>query len=126
MDAAPRHDARGAREAPGDTARAAPRPAPRTEVTVGAGVREFVAARGGRLYVWAVVHRCCTGGLALLETDVAPPARRPFAGTALPVDGFELSFDAGRRTAPRTLVLELARRGRRVNAYWNGCAFAID
>jgi hypothetical protein len=100
--------------------------APRVEVVAGPGVREFVAARGGRLYVWAVEHRCCTGGLTLLEADVSPaPGRQP-PGTVLPVEGFELRLDAARRGLPRRLVLELGSRGRRVRAYWNDCAFVID
>jgi len=94
-----------------------------TEVVVGDGVPQFVAARGGRLYVWTETHACCTGGLTLLETAVAPPQRRSFRSAPLPADGFEVWFDAGRRAPPRTLTLELGRRGRRVRAFWNDCAY---
>ncbi len=96
------------------------------EVVAGPGVAEFVTAGGGRLYVWVEEHRCCTGGLALLEADVSPRPGRPPAGTLLPVEGFELRLDAARHGLPRKLVLELGRRGRRVRAFWNGCAFVID
>ncbi len=96
------------------------------EIVAGPGVREFVAARGGRLYVWTVEHRCCSGGLTLLEADVTAPRRPPGAGAALPAEGFELLLDAGAHGRPRRLVLELGRRGRRVRAYWDGCAFLID
>ena len=85
-------------------------------------VRDFVVQRGGRLYVWAVAHRCCGGAMTFLEADVTPPARRP---PVTPIDGggFELYFDGGRRGRPQTLELTLERRGHKVRAYWNGCAF---
>jgi hypothetical protein len=93
-------------------------------VQAGQGVAAYVHEHGGRLYVWKVVHRCCTGGLILLETGVEPPAR-PLSGfTRLDADGFELWFDGGRRL-PETIVLELSRRKRRVRAFWDGCAFVL-
>ena len=59
-----------------------------------------------------------------LRTGVEPPAR-PLSGfTRLDADGFELSFDGGRRL-PETIVLELSRRKRRVRAFWDGCAFVL-
>jgi hypothetical protein len=109
-----------------DTGPPTPATATRVEVVAGPGVREFVAARGGRLYVWAVEHRCCTGGLTLLEADVSPRPGRRSPGALLPVEGFEVRLDAARHGSPRRLVLELGRRGRRVRAYWNGCGFVID
>ena len=95
----------------------------RIELIVGDGVPEFVATHGGRLYVWTETHACCTGGLTLLETATAPPPRRAFAAPPLSAAGFEVYLDAGRRTPPRTLTLELGRRGRRLRAFWNGCAY---
>jgi hypothetical protein len=95
----------------------------RIELIVGDGVPEFVAARGGRLYAWTETHACCTGGLTLLETATAPPARHSFAAAPLVTAGFEVYLDAGRRRPPRTLTLELSRRGRRVRAFWDDCAY---
>jgi hypothetical protein len=86
-------------------------------------VRAFVAEHGGRLYVWAVDHRCCSGRLSLLETDVARPARWRSSGEPLDGGGFELFLDGGFHGRPQTLVLDLGRRGRKVRAFWNDCAF---
>jgi hypothetical protein len=92
-------------------------------VVAGDGVGAFVTRQGGRLYVWTTEHRCCSGGLTLLETGVtAPGGWKPWLK---PIDGggFELYLDGGGHGRPRTLVLELARRRRKVRAYWNDCAF---
>jgi hypothetical protein len=86
-------------------------------------VRAFVAQHGGRLYVWAVDHRCCSGRLSLLETDVARPARWRSTGEPIDAGGFELFLDGGFHGRPQTLVLDLGRRGRKVRAFWNDCAF---
>ncbi len=94
-------------------------------IVAGAGVRDFVARNGGRLYVWTIDHRCCTGQLTLLRADVTrPPGWR---STRPPLDetGFELHFDSGAHGQPRELVLELSRRGRAVRAFWNGCAYVM-
>ncbi|HUK76701.1 MAG TPA: hypothetical protein VL117_03780 [Thermoleophilia bacterium] len=109
--------------APATAPIAGPPPPARVRVVVGAGVSDFVNARGGRLYVWATLHRCCTGGLTLLDAGVEPPARRRSHFTPLDADGFELSFDGGVHGLPETLVLELTRGKRKVRAYWNDCAF---
>jgi len=88
-------------------------------------VRDFVARSGGRLYVWTVDHRCCTGALTLLEAAVAPPATWRSRVDPIDAGGFELYFDGGVHGRPRTLVLELGRRGRKVRAFWNDCAFVF-
>ena len=95
----------------------------RPHVVSAEGVREFVNARGGRLYVWTTLHRCCTGGLTLLDAAVEPPARRRHRFVPFDADGFELCFDGGAHGLPETLVLELARGRRKVRAYWNDRAF---
>ena len=93
-------------------------------VAVGAGVRELVAERGGRLFVWADRPRCCGGGATYLSTGNERPTNpHRFRSTVL--DGFELAFDGGRLGAPSELQLEVrGRRRKRVEAYWNGCVFA--
>jgi hypothetical protein len=92
-------------------------------VIAGPGVADFVARHGGRLYVWTVERRCCSGGLTLLETDVVPRSRRHVGVEPLDGGGFELYLDGGPHGLPRSLVLELAARGRKVRAYWNDRAF---
>ena len=96
-------------------------------MTIEAGdeVREFVARRGGRLYVWTVDHRCCSGRLTLLEADVARPAGWRSSVEPIDAGGFELHLDSGFHGRPRTLVLDLGRRGRKIRAFWNDCAFVL-
>ena len=98
-------------------------PETRVRVVAGDGVGDFVNARGGRLYVWTTLHRCCTGGLTLLDTGLEPPARRSSHFAPLDADGFELRFDGGFHGLPETLVLELSRGKRKVRAYWDDRAY---
>ena len=88
-------------------------------------VRRVVRERGGRLYVWTTIHRCCSGRLTLLEAATTRPPgwRRP----PDPIDagGFDLYLDAGVRPAPRELVLEAHGRKQKIRAFWNGCAYII-
>ena len=100
-------------------------PPARVRVVAGDGVGEFVNARGGRLYVWTTLHRCCTGGITVLDTGLEPPAGRSSHFAPLDADGFELRFDGGVRGLPETLVLELSRRKRKVRAYWNDLAYVM-
>jgi hypothetical protein len=97
---------------------------------------EFVAARGGVLYVDARHHGCCNGGVTLLEaTTEAPegqrsddePAEEQLAGRrVVAADGFLLVLGPRLRADPDELVLELkGRRHPRPRAFWNGCAYVI-
>jgi hypothetical protein len=95
-------------------------------VQVSQEAAEFVAARGGRLWVWAARPRmCCAGTPAYMHAATgAPPRLSGF--TCIPVAGLELWFRAP--AGPRPDVLEIGRRGKRrprVEAYWDGCLFAL-
>jgi hypothetical protein len=91
----------------------------------------YVAARGGRLWVWAAYpRRCCAGVPAYMHAATEPPPGR---------DGFSRVEAAGVEAADLELwflapagsrpdVLEIGLRGRRrprVEAYWDGCLFAL-
>ncbi len=82
-------------------------------VDVSAEAGEFVRGRGGRLWVWSAHPRvCCWGGLSGFS-----PAH---------ADGLEVWFRAPAGRMPD--VLEIGVRGRRhprVEAYWDGCSFAL-
>jgi len=87
---------------------------------------QLVREQGGCVFVWADVVNCCTGGLTFLEasTDSPGPGHefRRLAG-----DAFDLFLDVGPRDLPREIHFEL--RGwprKRLRAYWNGCAYALD
>ena len=86
----------------------------------------FVNAHDGRLWVWAAHPRmCCAGTPAYMHAATeAPPGLSGF--TRVPVAGLELWFRAPGGVTPD--VLEIGLRGRRrprVEAYWDGCLFAL-
>jgi hypothetical protein len=91
------------------------------EVVAGEAVREFVAAHGGRVFVWISVHRAFFAPLCLLDTSLGPPPDdlmfRKIAGP-----GFDVYLEATQRMWPKTLEFALRRR-KKVEAYWNGLAW---
>ena len=89
-----------------------------------ATVADLVRERGGRLFVWTDPHRCCRGGVTYLLTGSGPERGRDFR--LVDADGFELWFDFGRKDPPDELHLAVKGwRRKRIEAYWNGCIFAI-
>jgi len=95
-------------------------------VVISPDAARFVAARGGRLWVWAAYpRRCCAAVPAYMHAATAPPRGRDgFARIEAP--GLELWFLAPAGSQPD--VLEIGLRGRRhprVEAYWDGCLFAL-
>lgn len=87
-------------------------------------VGTLVRERGGKLYVWPDAKACCGGALRLLLTAAAPGAGRRFA--RVDAEGFELWFDPGALDPPEELHLGVrGRRTKRVEAYWNGCVYAV-
>ncbi len=94
------------------------------EIVAPAEVRDFVAARGGRVYVWISVHRGALCTLALLETATEhPPESSGLYFRRIRAEGFDVWLDADQRIWPRTMEFALRRRRRRVEAYWNGLAW---
>ena len=86
---------------------------------VAAAVRE----RGGRLYVWASAHRCCSGPLVYLEAGAEPPKGRERPFRAYDAGGYEVLLDMDGQRLPDELVLELRGRRRKVVAFWNDQAW---
>lgn len=87
-------------------------------------VADLIRARGGRIYVWTYTPKCCSGGVTYLATGTEPERGREFHHVE--ADGFELYFAHGRMDPPDELILDVkGRRHKRVEAYWNGCVFAI-
>jgi hypothetical protein len=86
----------------------------------------FVAARGGRLWVWAAhPHMCCAGTPAYMHAATEPPPGRS-GFTCVPVAGLELWFRAPGGVVPAVLGIGLrGRRRPRVEAYWDGCLFML-
>ena len=96
-----------------------------TSITVVASeeVRRFIAERGGALYVWVSQHGFGRCGLALLEAETTRARTRGLYFCRVRERGFDLLLDVERRLWPKTLVLELSKRGTKVRAYWNGLAW---
>ena len=87
-------------------------------------VAAAIRGAGGKLFVRTDPHRCCGGGLTYLMTSAE--AERGHEYQRFEADGFELYLDAGNRQLPDELVLDLkGLKRKRVEAFWNGCAFAI-
>ena len=84
---------------------------------------------GGRLWVWAARPRmCCWGTPAYMQAATERP--QGLSGFRLVLqtgqDGVEVWFRAPAGRVPD--VLEVGLRGRRrprVEAYWDGCQFAL-
>ncbi len=83
---------------------------------------ELIEEKGGRLYVWPKKAHCC-GGLTTLATSTTAPPRQ-FRQVAAN-ERFALLFPAGLTRMPDELHLEVRKHPRRVEAYWNGCAWVI-
>jgi hypothetical protein len=88
------------------------------------GVADLIRENGGRIYVWTDANRCCSGSVTYLRTGPAPKPGRRFV--RFDAGEFELWFDPGARPAPDELHLDVKGfRRKHVEAYWNGCAFAV-
>jgi hypothetical protein len=87
------------------------------------GAVRLIEERGGDLYIWLRTARCC-GGLTQLRTSAAPPAGRVFrrAETDAP---FRLFVPERLGRLPDKLEVEVRRFPRRVEAYWDGCAWVV-
>ena len=86
---------------------------------------EFIRTHGGRLFVWASGTVCC-GGTRFIEASTAPPVD---AGRFVPFDaaGFSLFVRpaAGARLPGEVHVDLRGIHRRRVEAFWDGCAFLL-
>ena len=83
---------------------------------------ELIEERGGSLYVWLKRGRCC-GGVTTLESASTPPRGKEFR--LVESAEFELYLPAAMTRMPDELHVELRRFPRRVETYWNGCAWVV-
>ena len=87
-------------------------------------VAEAIRERGGKVFVRTDRHRCCGGGITYLVTTSEREPDHDYR--RFDAEGFELFLDAGGRVPPDELHLVVrGRRRKRVEAYWNGCVYAI-
>jgi hypothetical protein len=95
-------------------------------VDMSADAGDFVREHGGKLWVWAAHPRvCCWGTPAFMHAATAPP--QGLSGfNPVPVAGLEVWFRAPGGRLPDFLEIELrGRRHPRVEAYWDGCSYAL-
>lgn len=87
--------------------------------------REYVAARGGTLFLRVRHNRCCSGGLTYLDASTS---------TDRDVDQYEVLKEANPEVRlfhltsvlPATVNVEVRGRVRpHLVAYWDGCAYRI-
>ena len=82
---------------------------------------EFVAARGGTLWVWARRPPvCCNGTPAIMKASTSPPAD-PAGFTTIRAAGIDVLFRAPGGRSPDVLGVALHGKRRRLEAYWDGC-----
>ena len=91
-------------------------------VIVSEEAASFIEEKGGRLYVWPTRAGCC-GGRSLRAAPAA--ANRIEFARRGDLRQFELHMPAALARLPEELHLELRRFPRRVEAYWNGCAWIV-
>ena len=92
------------------------------KVLATAEARSHIRERGGLLFVWVVRGGAVRGALRLLRVSTEPPPDA-LEWQRVETRGFLVFLAPGLR-APRELHVEV--RGivrRRVEAFWNGCAF---
>jgi hypothetical protein len=95
-------------------------------VEVSPEAEEFVRQQGGRLWVWvARPMMCCWGTPAFMYAATEPP---PGLSGFSPVSsaGLDVWFRIPSGRVPD--VLEIGLRGKRhprVEAYWDGCTYAL-
>ena len=85
---------------------------------------DFIQERGGRLYVWTKRNRCCGGAFSTLGAATEAPAKTEFRRVDESA-GFELYVPAALGRLPEELHVEARRFPRRIEAYWNGCAWIV-
>jgi hypothetical protein len=95
-------------------------------VEVSPDAASLIGQRGGRIWVWAAHPRvCCAGSPAWMRAATDPPADG--AGfSPVTAAGVEVFFRG--LTGRRPDILQIALHGKRrrtVEAYWDGCLWAL-
>ena len=91
------------------------------EITATQEARRLIEERGGRIYV-SVKKAACCGGLRTLATRTNVPDEAQYRSLGSDA-GFELFVPHDLAQLPARLEIDAHRFPRRVEAYWNGCAW---
>lgn len=92
-------------------------------LVVSAQAAELISERGGRLYVWPTRARCC-GSVTRLVSANTPPRGKEFDRVDAAGE-VELYLPSGLGRLPDELHVELKRYPRRIESYWDGCAWVV-
>ena len=85
--------------------------------------RRYVADHGGLLFVWPRSSACCRS-VTWLDSATEPDPSRTFRRVAR--NGMEVWAPVGLVRLPAELHVEVRRfLRRRVEAYWDGCAWIV-
>ena len=90
-------------------------------VVVSTPAAQAIDEQGGRLYVWLRRGHCC-GGTTTLDAATMPPPGKQFRKHETSTS-FELYLPTHLARLPDELHIDARGRSRRINAYWNGCAW---
>ena len=92
-------------------------------VVVSDEAADLIEDRGGQLYVWLDKRGCCRA-VTTLATSSKAPERQEFR-RADAIERFELFLPAGLAQLPTELHVAARRFPRRIEAYWEGCAWVV-
>jgi hypothetical protein len=84
---------------------------------------ELIAERGGRLYIWPTRAPCC-GSVMRLVSASTPPRGREFRRVDAAGE-CDVYLPSGLARLPDELHVELKRYPRRIESYWDGCAWVV-
>jgi len=92
-------------------------------VVASAPAAAAINAQGGRLYVWLRRSHCC-GATTTLDAATAQPSGKEFRREETSTS-FELYLPAHLARLPDELHIDTRGDSRRIEAYWNGCAWVL-
>jgi hypothetical protein len=92
-------------------------------VLVSEPAAKLIAERGGRLYVWPTRPRCC-GSVTRLRSASMPPNGKEFRRVDAAHE-CEVYMPRALGRLPDELYVEAKRYPRRIESYWDGCAWVV-
>jgi hypothetical protein len=96
-----------------------------TDIEVSDQAREYVAARGGTLYLRVRHNRCCSGGLTFL--DATTSEHRGDGYEVQPHEGLDVRLFHLGSVLPTKVSVEMRGKLRpHLVAYWDGCAYRLQ
>jgi hypothetical protein len=96
-----------------------------TEIEISDQARQYVAERGGTIFLRVRHNRCCSGGLTFLDASTSAERDAEHYKTVLESDPRVRLLETG-SVLPHTVSVEMRGRLRpHLVAYWDGCAYRV-